>query len=78
MQASKPRECSPHPWLLGYPARLPCARSHQCDAGSSWVHGTSLDFFILKVGLKTPSWGCDGLRLVFLFSLPRDELEPPS
>lgn len=80
VQASKPRECSPHPWLLGYPACLPCAHFHQCVAGSSWAQGTGLDFLILKAGLKTSFGGrsnvllllChDGLNLVPLFSLQR-------
>lgn len=84
VQVSNPWECSPHLWLLGYPACLPCIHSHQCDAGSSWARGTSLDFLVHKVGLKTSFGGrsnvplllCrDGLSLVPLFSLQRD-LEP--
>lgn len=82
MQASKPRECSPHLWLLGCPTCLPYTHSHQCDAGSSWAQGTSLGFprpfqsssVDLVLGAEAmfpPLLCCDGLSLVPLFSLQK-------
>lgn len=73
-----PRNAALTPYGLGCPVCLPYTHAHRCSAGSSWAHGTSLDFFILKTNLKTLSGGSsrvplllcqDGLSSVTLFSL---------